>query len=422
MNKAIKIRIYPNKEQEEQLARTFGCCRFLYNIMLEDKIQEYQKNKKMLKNTPASYKKEYPWLKEVDSLALANVQLHLEKAYQNFFRNPQSGFPKFKSKHKSRRSFTTNVVNGNVRLEGGKLKLPKMSLIKIIQHREIPENYRLKSVTVNQEPSGKYYASLLYTYENQISIKEVLAEKILGIDFAMSGMAVFSDGSKAEYPMYYRKSEKKLSREQRILSHCEKGSRNYAKQRKKVAVCHEKIRNQRRDFQHKLSRKLADSYDAVCVEDLNMKAMSRSLHLGKSVMDDGYGMFLGMLEYKLGEQGKKLVKTDRFYPSSKTCSKCGAVKKELKLSERIYKCSCGNRMDRDVNAAINIREEGRKYYVRNRTGNMPVTGQNRGTHGDSLQILSPQGLLNRKPPLQNHRIQVVGVGHRIGSTVLSLRT
>ncbi|QOV19715.1 transposase [Blautia liquoris] len=360
MNKAIKFRIYPNKEQGEQFARTFGCCRFLYNVMLEDKMKEYQKSKKRLKNTPAFYKKQYPWLKEVDSLALANVQLHLERAYQNFFRNPQSGFPKFKSKHRSRASYTTNVVNGNIKLEEGKLKLPKMSHVKLVQHRQIPKEYQLKSVTVTQEPSGKYYASLLYTYESQISEEKEAVEKMLGMDFAMSGMAVFSDGSRAEYPMYYRKSEKKLCKEQRKLSHCVKGSRNHEKQRRKVAVCHEKVKNQRKDFQHKLSRKLADSYDAVCVEDLNMKTMSRSLHFGKSVMDNGYGMFLGMLEYKLTDQGKRLVRIDRFYPSSKTCCQCGAVKKELKLSERIYECRCGNRMDRDVNAAINIREEGRK--------------------------------------------------------------
>lgn len=182
------------------------------------------------------------------------------------------------------------MVNRNIRLEKGKLKLPKMSPVKIIRHREIPENYRLKSVTVSQEPSGKYYVSLLYTYENQISVQEIRLENILGIDFAMSGMAVFSDGNR-------------------------------------VSVCHEKVKNQRKDFQHQLSRKLADHYDAICVENLNMKAMSQSLHFGKSVMDNAYGIFLNMLDYKLKEQGKKLVKTDRIYSSSKTCCKCGEVKK-----------------------------------------------------------------------------------------------
>lgn len=357
MNRAVKFRIYPDKEQEKILAKTFGCCRFLYNRMLEDKIREYEKNKKMLKNTPAAYKKEYPWLKEVDSLALANVQLHLEKAYQNFFGNPAAGFPKYKAKHRNRQSYTTNVVNGNIRLEEGKLKLPKLTPVRIKQHREIPESYRLKSVTVSREPSGKYYASLLYTYENQVRKQEGKTEQILGVDFAMNGLAVFSDGTRAEYPMYYKRAEERLAREQRRLSRCVRGSRNYAKQKKRVAVCHEKVRNQRGDYQHKLSRKLAECYDAVCVEDLNMKNMSRSLHLGKGVMDNGFGQFREMLHYKLEERGKKLVKINRFYPSSKTCSRCGKVKENLELSERIYVCECGNRMDRDVNAAVNIREE-----------------------------------------------------------------
>ena len=156
MNKAYKFRIYPDKKQEELLAKTFGCCRFLYNLMLDEKIKEYQATGKMKKTTPAAYKKEYPWLKEVDSLALANVQLHLEKAYKNFFENPATGFPKFKSGHRSRQSYTTNVVNGNIRLENGKLRLPKLKEVRIRVHREIPQEYRLKSVTVSREPSGKY--------------------------------------------------------------------------------------------------------------------------------------------------------------------------------------------------------------------------------------------------------------------------
>lgn len=317
----------------------------------------------MLKNTPAQYKKQFPWLKEVDSLALANVQLHLESAYKNFFRDPKIGFPKFKSKHRSANSYTTNVVNGNIRLENGKLKLPKMTALKIKQHREVPEDYKLKSVTVGRESSGKYYASLLYEYavnENQVAAKKVEMHKILGMDYAMSGMAVFSNGNRCEYPSYYKKAEKKLAREQRILSKCVKGSYNYQKQKKKVALCHEKVRNQRKDYHHKLSRKIADMYDAVAVEDLNMKALSQCLNLGKGIMDNGYGMFVNLLEYKMKEQGKVLVKVDKFYPSSKTCSRCGNIKEHMELSERMYVCDCGNRMDRDINAAINIREEGKR--------------------------------------------------------------
>ena len=294
--------------------------------MLADKMEHYKKEKKMLRNTPASYKKEYPWLKEVDSLALANVQMHLESAFHKFFREPSAGFPRFKSKKSSRKSYTTNVVNGNIFLE------------------------------------GKYFASLLFCCENQTAEKRP-AEKFIGIDFAMQGMCVFSTGKRAEYPMFYRNTEKKLAREQRKLSRCQKGSQNYKKQKKRVALCHEKIRNQRKDFQHKLSASLAESFDAVCVEDLNLKGMAGGLHLGKGVHDNGYGLFLSMLEYKLEERGKYLIKVDRYFASSKICSVCGNKKEELSLSDRIYYCECGNRMDRDVNAAVNIMNEGKRIFA-----------------------------------------------------------
>ena len=360
--KAYRFRLYPDDAQAQLFAKTFGCCRFLYNHMLADKIAEYGRTGKMLQNTPAQYKKAYPWLKEVDSLALANVQMHLERAYKNFFTNPAAGFPKFRAKRRSRDSFTTNVVNGNIRLEGRRLKLPKMNPVRIIVHREIPEGSILKSVTVVREPSGKYYASLLYEQEaceNQAGI-QIQAEKVLGIDFAMAGLGVFSDGSRAEYPMYYRKAEKRLAREQRKLSHCKKGSRNYGKQRRKVAGLHEHIRNQRRDFQEKLSARIAENYDAVVVEDLNMKAMGRSLHFGKSVMDNANGQFREMLERKMEKRGKAFVKVSRHFPSSKRCCGCGRIKEDLKLSDRVYECSCGYIEDRDINAARNLREEGKR--------------------------------------------------------------
>ena len=241
------------------------------------------------------------------------------------------------------------------------LKLPKMSVIKIKLHRQIPSDWKLKSVTVSREPSGKYFASLLFCCENQ-TVEKRPAERFLGIDFAMQGMCVFSTGERAGYPMFYIKAEKKLAREQRKFSHCEKESRNYQKQKKRAALCHEKIKNQRKDFQHKLSRELAERYDAVCVEDLNLKGMSGGLHLGKGVQDNGYGQFLFMLGYKLEEYGKHLIKVDRYFASSKICSVCGHKKKELALSDRMYVCECGNRMDRDVNAAVNIREEGKRIY------------------------------------------------------------
>ena len=359
---AYRFRIYPNKTHREQLARTFGCCRFLYNRMLSDKMEEYRKNGRMLHNTPAQYKEEFPWLKEVDSLALANVQLNLERAYKNFFGNPSTGFPKFRRKHSGKDRFTTNMVNGNIRLTEHQIRLPKMTPMRIVIHREIPGDMRLKSVTVIREPSGRYYASLLYerdSCENQTAVT-IRPDNVLGIDFAMAGLAVLSTGERAEYPMFYRQWEKRLAKEQRKLSRCRKGSRNYGKQKQKVARIHERIRNKRREFQETLSFTLAETYDAVCVEDLNMQAMSRGLHFGKNVMDNANGNFRRLLENKLQSRGKAFVKINRFFPSSKRCSCCGKIKAVLPLSERMYVCECGFRCDRDVNAAINLREEGKR--------------------------------------------------------------
>ena len=361
--RAYRFRLYPGREQEKLFHRTFGCCRFVYNRMLADKKAMYEETGKTKRITPAGYKKDFPWLKEVDSLALANVQLHLEAAFARFFEPGKNRYPRFKSKHRSRKSYTTNVVNGNITLEDGRLRLPKAGPVRIRQHRRIPEGYVLKSVTVSMEPSGKYYASLLYEYparENQTPGADREDAKALGIDFAMRGMAVFSDGSRAEYPGYYRLAQERLARDQRRLSKCKKGSRNYEKQKRRVALRHEKIRNQRKDYLHKLSRDLADRYDAIAVEDIDMQAMSRSLHFGKSVADNSFGAFRTMLAYKLEKQGKSFVKVGRFFPSSKMCSRCGNVKKELRLDERVYRCSCGLCMDRDLNAAVNIREEGRR--------------------------------------------------------------
>ena len=347
--------------QEVFFARCFGCVRFVYNQMLAEKIAHYESTGKNIRVTPAKYKKDYPWLKEVDSLALANAQLHLETAYRNFFRDRKIGFPKFKSKHSSKASYTTNVVNGNIRIWENRIRLPKAGWVRVKIHREIPEEWKLKSVTISREASGRYYAALLYEqecFENQEHNSNT--EKAVGIDFAMQGMAVFSDGTRAEYPMYYRNSEQKLAREQRKLSNCRKGSRNYKKQKRRLAKVHEKIRNQRKDFQHKLSFKLVQEYDVIAVESLNMKAMSQYPNFGKSTMDNGYGSFLTKLEYKAEREHKIFVMIDRFFPSSKKCSCCGKMKEELSLSERIYICNCGNQMDRDINAAINIREEGRR--------------------------------------------------------------
>lgn len=277
------------------LARTFGCVRFIYNRMLSDKIKYYEETKQKLNNTSAQYKKEFEWLKEVDSLALANAQMNLQAAYNNFFRSPKVGFPKFKSKKSNRRSYTTNCVNGNILIENGYIKLPKVGLVKLKQHRLIPSGYKLKSVTVSQTPGGKYYVSVLFAYENQV--QQIEPQTFIGLDFSMHELYKDSNGSEPQYPRYYRQAEKKLRRGQRKLSLMRKGSKNRDKQRIRVAKMHEKVANQRKDFLHKQSRQIANAYDCVCIENLDMKAMAQSLNFGKSVSDNGWGMFITFLQY-----------------------------------------------------------------------------------------------------------------------------
>jgi len=324
--------------------------------MLADKIAYYEKENKSLRTTPAQYKAEFPWLREVDSLALANSQLNLETAFRNFFRDSSIGFPKFKSKHSGHNSYTTNMVNGNIALTDGRLKLPKLGHVKIKQHRQIPSGFKLKSVTVSFTPSGKYFASLLYEYEE--FIQPVEPKTVIGLDFSMKELYVDSNGSNPVYPRPYRQSQKKLAKEQRKLSRRKKGGSNYRKQKRKVARIHERTANQRKDFLHKQSRQIANACDTVCIEDLNMKGMSQALNFGKSVSDNGWGAFTQMLGYKLAEQGKQLIKIDKWFPSSKTCSQCGMIKEEMLLSERMFICDCGFSGDRDINAAINIKNAG----------------------------------------------------------------
>jgi putative transposase len=330
--------------------------------MLADRIRCYEETGQSLHNTPAQYKAEFEWLKEVDSLALANAQLNLNKAYQNFFRDKATGFPNFKSKRNGHQSYTTNWVNNNIRLENGTIILPKLKAVKMKQHREIPADYRLKAVTVSQTATGAYYVSMLYAYECQIEV--VQPETFIGLDYSMPELYVSSDGVSAEYPRYYRKALDKLKQEQRKLPHCQKGSKNRNKQRLKVARIHEKVANQRKDFLHKQSRQITNAADVVCIEDLNMKGMSQALNFGKSVADNAFGTFVTLLDYKLREQGKQLVKIDKWFPSSKMCSRCGTIKKVLLLSERTYHCDvCSATMDRDYNASINIRNEGKRVVL-----------------------------------------------------------
>ncbi len=369
MNKAIKYRLYPTTEQEIMFAKTFGCCRKIYNLMLADKIACYEETKSFGKQTPAMYKKEYPFLKEVDSLALANVQLNLQSALKNCFdksRKVRNGFPKFKSAKHSRRAYTTNNQKGTVAIVDDKhIKLPKIGKVKAVIHREPDGNWIIKSVTITQDRDGKYYASVLFEFEKVIE-NVPISDNALGLDYASDGLYTDSNGNTGTNHKYYRESHKKLAKAQRKLSRMkgskkgENKSKNYIKQLYKVNKIHKHIANQRLDNLHKISTGIANRYDVVCVESLNMKAMSnKGFGNGKATLDNGYGMFLNMLEYKLADRGKYFVKVDKWFPSSQICNCCGSIHAEMKnLNIRVMKCDCGFALDRDHNAALNIKNEG----------------------------------------------------------------
>lgn len=371
-NIAYKYRLYPNAEQQVLFAKTFGCCRKIWNLMLADRNEAYQKDKTHIAPTPASYKKDYPFLKEVDSLALANVQLNQNKAFKEFFKSCKTkkndrGFPKFKSAKTSKRSYTTNNQNGTIEVGNSFIKMPKIGKVKAVIHRKPDACWNLKSVTVSQSSDGNYWCSVLFEYENQISSVCADTDKAIGLDYKSDGLYCDSNGNIATRHKFYRESQAKLAKEQRKLSR-KKGnkkgetkSNNFLKQQKRVNKIHRHIANQRNDFLHKTSTEIANRYDVVAVEDLNMRSLSnKGFGNGKATMDNSYGMFLNMLEYKLNSRGKYFVRVDRFYPSSQTCHACGYINPEVKnLSVRKWTCSaCGTVHDRDINAAINIRDEG----------------------------------------------------------------
>lgn len=370
MNRAYRYRIYPTTEQRALFAKTFGCCRKVYNLMLSDKIEGYETTGKFPAITPAKYKKDHPYLKEVDSLALANKQLDLQAAFRNCFsksHKKNTGFPKFKSAKRSRRSYTTNNQKGTVAIvDGGFIRLPKAGKVKAVIHRMPGDDWNIKSATVSQESDGKYYVSVLFEFETPVNTYTTDKTNAIGLDYASDGLYVDSNGNVGTNHKYYRESSRKLARAQRRLSRMQ-GSRknevkssNYIKQLRKINRIHKHIANQRLDNLHKISTGIANRYDVVCVESLNMRAMAnKGFGNGKATLDNGYGMFLSMLEYKLADRNKYLVKVDKWFPSSQICHYCGSLHPEMKdLRVRTMKCDCGLTMGRDRNAAINILQEG----------------------------------------------------------------
>ena len=372
MNKAFKFKLQPNNKQKILIDKTIGCARLIYNLMLNDKINHYKETKKMLNNTPSQYKQkpEYEFLKEVDSLALANSQQNLNSAYLNFFRNPKTGFPKFKSKKRSKLRYTTNNHKGTIDIiyDENKpkfIKLPKLGNVKAIIHREIDKNiFTIKSATIEYTTTNEYYISILVEYDYQIPNKKLDKNKSLGLDYSSPKFYVDSHGNSPEKQRYYRENESKSAKEQKKLSHMTYGSNNYQKQKIKVAKVHKHISNCRLDFCHKLSNQLANTYDIVCVEDLNLQNIAQSLHLGKSTNDNGFGLFRSLLQYKLENKGKVLVKVSKWFASSKIYNHCGSKNTELTLGDRTWICKeCGLVIERDYNAARNILQEGLKQII-----------------------------------------------------------
>ena len=323
-------------------------------------------------------------------MALINTQLNLNQACRLLF--PKGKAPKFRAKGKDKRSYTTNWINNNIEIihksdTENYIKLPKLGRVRIILHRDIPAEWRMKNATVKETASGKFFISLTFDAETKPKERKAELGRIEAFDYSMPSLVVSASGENditADDIRWYRNLEERIAKEQRKLSRMRHGSRNYWEQKYRIGKLHEKARNRRKDFLHKLSCNASRSFDAVIVEDINLQHMSQSLNFGKSVYDNGYGMLRNMLLYKLNDQGKILVKVDKFFPSSKRCSHCHEVNHELKLSDREWTCrSCGTHHDRDKNSCRNLLDEGKDIL-------------NRWASGDSSLILAPSGVLSGK--------------------------
>ena len=364
----IKVRLYPTPAQEELFQKTFGCCRYIWNRMLSDHERFYIETDAHFIPTPAKYKKEAPFLKEVDNQALTQEYNQLSQAFRNFFRNPAAfGYPKFKRKKDDRDSFTAcNHVMGTsatIYTTRDGLRMTKAGLIRAKFPRRPRSGWRLTRVTVTRTKTGKYYGCLLYACP--VRRPEPVApaeERTIGLKYSLAHLYVTDLGDAADPPRWLRQSQEKLSTIQKKLSRAQPGSRNYQELVQKYRLLHEHIANQRRDFLHKESRRITNAWDAVCIRGDSLRAISEELG-GSAVRDTGFGMFREMLRYKLERQGKQLLEVDRLSPTTKVCSACGAVNETLAPRARRWVCPvCGAAHGRDVNAAANIKARGLGKY------------------------------------------------------------
>lgn len=378
MKKGLEIRLYPSKEQRDIIDRTLGCSRFVYNHVLAIKKELWEDYKLSFNPNLKSFKEEWKFLTEVPSQALANSYMDCLQAYNNFFNSlkgkskAKQSYPKFhkKGQKESFRIAATKTSKGyDIRIEGYEhIKIPKLGTVKFKNYKNLDwSKVHIYNITVKKTPTNKYFASLCC----ELPEPEYIEPKYeaCGFDLGLKDFCIFDSGEVIENPRYFRTSQVKLAKEQRKLSKCVKGSSNYRKQKLKAALVHEKIKNRRKDFQHKLSRKIVNENQVIVSEDLNVRGMLKNHVLAKSVQDASFGTFCNMIAYKSKEQNRTYVKISTFYPSSRLCHCCGYKNTSLTLADREWTCpNCGTYLDRDNNAAINILQEGLKILSRNTDG------------------------------------------------------
>jgi len=359
---ATKIRIYPNAVQADKLAKAFGCARWYWNNSLAETQKVYQETGKglgqyQLNARLPQLKSEIEWLGETHSQVLQSVSLHLSRAFVNFFER-RAKYPQFKSKHRKQ---SIQYPQGVKVVDACKVYLPKIGHVKAIVHRELAGS--IKTVTVSKDPSGKYFASILC--ENLVAMPDIsLNGKILGIDVGLTDLAVTSDGSKFANPKHVLKAQKNLAKKQQHLSRKAKGSNTKNKARILVAKAHERVANARQDYLHKLSTRLVNENQVIAVEDLHVKGMMKNHNLARAIGDAGWGAFTSMLKYKTARAGKGYIEVNRFFASSKTCSCCMHAQAKMPLEIRMWTCDqCGAKHDRDINAALNIRNEAQRMIT-----------------------------------------------------------